>query len=194
MSPNDSTSSTLLERLRSPEPSPRDWEQFCRLYAPLLLAWAKGRGLREEDAADVAQDVLLLLIRKLPSYVKEPNQSFRSWLYTIVKHQVIDFQRRRDRVPQPIDIAVAGAEDRAQDPDLLAEDQEFQIALVHRACELIRPEFSDRVWQAFERFKRKGIPLAQTAAELSMPPNTVHVYSSRVMRRLREVIAGFIDD
>ena len=192
MTPNDSTSSTLLQRLRRSEAAPGDWEQFCRLYAPLLLAWAKRQGLRDEDAMDVAQNVLLILIRKLPSYVKQPNQSFRSWLYTITKHQAIDFQRQRNRFPQPI--AVGDAVDRAELPDPLAEDREFQIALVHRACEIIRPEFSDRVWQAFERFKRQAQPIDQVSAALAMPPNTVHAYSSRVMRRLREVISGFIDE
>jgi RNA polymerase sigma-70 factor (ECF subfamily) len=58
------TPASLLERLRQPADQAA-WSQFVRLYAPLLYHWAGRLGLREADAADLVQDVLLVLVRKL---------------------------------------------------------------------------------------------------------------------------------
>ena len=60
------TSVSLLHRLREGT-DPHDWERFVRLYAPLLLRWARQFGAQDADAADLVQDVLALLFHKLPS-------------------------------------------------------------------------------------------------------------------------------
>jgi RNA polymerase sigma-70 factor, ECF subfamily len=54
---NNSTSATLLQRLRQPN-QPAAWERFVGLYTPLLLYWARRAGLQPQDSADVVQDVL----------------------------------------------------------------------------------------------------------------------------------------
>src|SRR5262245_1478691 len=52
----DTTSVSLLERLRRPG-AHEAWARFVHLYTPLLYYWARRLGLREEDAADLVQDV-----------------------------------------------------------------------------------------------------------------------------------------
>ncbi|HVS33977.1 MAG TPA: sigma-70 family RNA polymerase sigma factor, partial [Gemmataceae bacterium] len=63
----NSTSSSLLERLRQPGADDA-WRRFVRLYTPLLFHWAQGAGLPRQDAADLVQDVLVLLVRKMPAF------------------------------------------------------------------------------------------------------------------------------
>jgi RNA polymerase sigma-70 factor (ECF subfamily) len=70
------TSSTLLIRLRQPH-QPEAWRRFVHLYAPLLLVWARRQGLREADAEDLVQEVLVKLVRELPAYQRTEGQSFR---------------------------------------------------------------------------------------------------------------------
>ncbi|HXG09177.1 MAG TPA: sigma factor, partial [Gemmataceae bacterium] len=74
------TSLTLLERLRQPN-QPDAWDRFVRLYAPLLLQWAHHQGFQDADAEDLAQTVLVKLIRLLPNYQRAEGQSFRGWLF-----------------------------------------------------------------------------------------------------------------
>jgi hypothetical protein len=62
------TSVSLLHRLRTGTDA-RGWERFVRLYAPLLLRWARLTGARDADAADLVQDVLALLFHKLPPLI-----------------------------------------------------------------------------------------------------------------------------
>jgi DNA-directed RNA polymerase specialized sigma24 family protein len=77
-----STSVSLIERLRDGGAGDA-WARFVRLYTPMLLRWARRWGLQEADAADLTQDVLLLLVRKLPEFEYDARRSFRAWLFTL---------------------------------------------------------------------------------------------------------------
>ena len=63
----ESTSATLLERLRTPHDA-EAWGRFVDLYTPLLLHWGQKFGLATNDAADLVQDVFVLLLEKLPQF------------------------------------------------------------------------------------------------------------------------------
>ena len=75
----DSTSISLLRRLR--QPSPEDaWQRFVDLYAPLIFHWGRNQGLNATDASDLVQQVLSTLVIKLPEFEYDPKQRFRGWL------------------------------------------------------------------------------------------------------------------
>src|SRR5947207_2631999 len=92
------TSLSLLERLRWPEEQETNWRRFVQLYTPLLFHWARKLGLSAEDAADLVQEVLTLLIQKLPEFSYDPQRSFRGWLRTVMTNKWRDYCRVR-RVP-----------------------------------------------------------------------------------------------
>lgn len=58
----DQTRSTLLVRIRDPADT-KAWGEFVALYQPLLTAYARKRGLVEEDVRDVVQDVFARLVK-----------------------------------------------------------------------------------------------------------------------------------
>ena len=70
------TPARLLERLRRPE-EPEAWERFFALYAPLIYSWGRRAGLQDADAADLVQDVLVALVRALPTFTYDRHKSFR---------------------------------------------------------------------------------------------------------------------
>ena len=76
------TPASLLERLRQPGQD-QAWARFVDLYTPLLFYWARRLGCQESEAADLVQEVLLLLVRKLPGFTYDQHKSFRGWLRTI---------------------------------------------------------------------------------------------------------------
>ena len=88
-----STPASLLERLRRPEPG-QAWEQFVRMYTPLLCQWARRLGLQDHDVADLVQDVMVRLHQKLPEFVYDPAKSFRAWLRTVLINQ---WRNQRDK-------------------------------------------------------------------------------------------------
>src|SRR5581483_8600497 len=67
------TSASLLERLRQPSDADA-WGRLVRLYTPLLLYWARRLGLQYPDAADLVQDVLVVLVQKLPEFHYQPGK------------------------------------------------------------------------------------------------------------------------
>src|SRR5712692_822077 len=94
----NSTSVSLLEQLRNPAESKTTgpaWERFVELYTPLLYYWARRLGLRDQDAADLVQDVFLVLVRKLPEFSYDRHKSFRAWLRTVTLNKWRERQRQR---------------------------------------------------------------------------------------------------
>src|SRR5262245_33000563 len=85
---------SLLERLRQPDAGAA-WSRFVALYTPLIYSWACRMGLQEQDAADLVQDVFVLLLQKLPEFRYDPQRRFRAWLRTLVVNRWHDTCRRR---------------------------------------------------------------------------------------------------
>lgn len=184
----ETTSLSLLERLREPGQH-ESWARFARLYTPLLFIWARRLGLREQDAADLVQDVFLTLVTKLGTFRHRGTGSFRNWLYTVLLNRHRDLCRRRS-----LPIAPAGAAEPAADsePDPV-EEAEYQHLLVGRALQLMQSEFPAKTWKACWEHVVNGRPAAEVAAELGISPGYVYVAKSRVLNRLRQELQGLMD-
>jgi RNA polymerase sigma-70 factor (ECF subfamily) len=182
-----STHRSLLGRARGHDPAA--WERLVALYGPLVLGWCRGWGLRDEDAADVFQEVFQAVAAHLSGFHRDrPGDTFRGWLRTITRNKVTDHYRKREREPA----AAGGSEARdrlARVPGAVPPDDEAGEAadagLLHRALSMIRGEFEPRTWEAFWRTAVDGRAAADVAAELGMTPGAVRVAKSRVLHRLR---------
>ena len=73
------TPASLLDRLRRPA-QPEAWRRFVELYTPLLYYWARCVGPASPEAADLVQDVFVVLLQKLPEFTYDRHRSFRAWL------------------------------------------------------------------------------------------------------------------
>ena len=56
--------------------------------------------MQEQDAADLVQDVLIVLMRKLPEFHYQPGKSFRGWLRTVLMNKWRDRPAPRFRSPR----------------------------------------------------------------------------------------------
>src|SRR5947209_8783622 len=133
---------SLLERLREPSAT-EAWQQFVYLYTPLLLHWARKLGLQESDAADLVQDVLLVLVRKLPEFRYEKGRSFRGWMRTVLMNKWRDRPHRR----------TTGSLEPANEPSGPGavqdkEDAEFGLYVLGRALRMMEADFELATWQA----------------------------------------------
>jgi RNA polymerase sigma-70 factor (ECF subfamily) len=187
----NTTPVSLLERLR--QPGEQDaWERFVELYTPLLYSWAHDAGLQEADAADLVQDVFLTLLRKMPEFVYDPHRSFRSWLRTVTFNRWRDNRKQRGKQPLPTD-GEALADVPGQDTGTDFWEVEYRGHLVGRALQVMRSEFQATTWQACWEFVVGGKSAAQVAAELGLSENAVFIAKYRVLRRLRQELAGLFD-
>jgi RNA polymerase sigma-70 factor (ECF subfamily) len=185
-----STSVSLLQRLRGPEEQEASWKRFVQLYTPLLFHWARKLGLSAEDAADLVQEVLILLMRKLPEFDYDPQRSFRGWLRTVTHNKWRDYQRLR-RVP--LDGGAADLSNLEAAADTAFDEVEYRQHVVKQALDLMQAEFQPATWKACWEYMIVGRSAEEVSKELGLTINAVYLAKSRVLSRLREELAGLLD-
>ena len=192
----DVTRQSLL--LRAQGGAEEAWKDLTDLYRPLILGWLRRHGVPGNDLDDLSQDILLTVVKYLPSFSHTGNRgAFRAWLRTIVCHRTSDYWRSRD----PDTLAVGGSSvtealQQLQDPssDLNRHwDEEHDRYVLRRLMELIEPMFEPNTLAAFRRVAYHGVAPAQAAEELGLSLNAVLLAKSRVLSRLRQEAEGLID-
>jgi len=185
----DSTSVTLLERVKARSDADA-WERLVALITPLLRDWARWLGADEEDAEDLVQEVMAVLVVKLPEFSYDRDKSFRGWLRTIATNIWRGWQRRRGAIA----LEDAGLEDRAgDDPAEEFWEQEFRERLVGLALKIMRRDFEPTTWKACWESVAMGRAAAEVAAELGISRGAVYVATSRVLKRLRAELAEMME-
>ncbi len=79
-----------------PEDVPLSWEEVARTHGRKIYNFAYRLTGNPDDAADLAQEVLLRVRRGLASY--QPG-SFEGWLWRITRNAFLDDVRRKNRRP-----------------------------------------------------------------------------------------------
>lgn len=191
MSSAPETRASLLLRLSQADEAA--WREFVELYEPLILGFARQRGLQEADARDLCQEVL----RALPGAIarfdpQRTDGTFRGWLARIARNMIINQLQARQR-------HVAGTGDTALHQRLAEQpapegeesalfDLELQRRTFRWAAERVRASCAENTWLAFWRTAVEGQPAAAVASELSMSVGAVYIARSRVIARLREQV------
>src|SRR5688572_27107799 len=191
---NDSTSRSLIRRAAANDPVA--WQRLSQVYGPLVYQWCRHCGLQPDDAADVVQEVFRSLARSLNTFRQEqPGDSFRAWLWTIIRNKIRDHHRRGHRQPQAFGGSTAQQEFQ-QLPELAPDDsdeaqrQQVRSELAQRALSLMQQDFEERTWQAFWKTAVEQKTAPQAAEELGTSVAAVYMAKSRVLRRLREELDG----
>jgi RNA polymerase sigma-70 factor (ECF subfamily) len=178
-----SITSTLLARARARDR--RAWERLVELYSPLVYHWCLRKGLSRETAEDVGQEVFLAVARRLPDYRHE---TFRGWLRTITISKIHDFWRKDGKHP----VAAGGSENRAALDRARAEsgtetsEHEDRRIVGISFVEMVRGEFSEQDFRAFQLLIVEELAPAEVAQQLGMTRNQVYLAKSRILHRLRE--------
>ncbi|HEY6636624.1 MAG TPA: RNA polymerase sigma factor [Solirubrobacterales bacterium] len=112
MSPERFT--TLLEAAR--QGSEAAWQELYDGLAPVVLGYLRANGA--PDPEDVLSEVFLQAARDISSFDGE-EPGFRSWLFTIAHHRLIDARRYSAR--RPVELAAEPPEPRERADDAAEE-------------------------------------------------------------------------
>lgn len=183
---------SLILRLQSPENEPA-WHEFWELYQPVVYRVARGSGLQDADATDVAQEVMHRVAKAVDRWNPDKSKgSFRGWLRTITRNYLVQYLRGRSRQPAVQDDAWL---DGLVAPPALSDDQASRMFELERQREVfiqvaarVREQFQPPTWQAFWGTAVESRPVADVARELNLSCGAVYVARSRVMARLREAV------
>jgi len=179
---------SLLLRLRDPQDAAA-WNEFVRLYAPLIYRYGRRHGLQDADAADLTQEVLGAVNKSIGRFDYDVNRgAFRGWLYTLAHRKRCDFMERRSRQAAGAgDSQVQALLDATPAPQDRDEwDRDHRDAIFAWVAERVEPTVSATTWQAFWRTAVEGKSGQVVAGELCMTVAAVYLAKSRVMVRMKE--------
>jgi RNA polymerase sigma-70 factor (ECF subfamily) len=187
------TRPSLLVRIRDLKDA-EAWRQFVAIYEPVIQRFLRRRGLRDADAADLAQETLANVARDIERFHYDPQRGrFRGWLLTIARRQLAQFHERGARGG-----AMAGSgltevhdalaqipdDDEARQWERDCEQQALEWGMRH-----IEREFQPSTWRTFYATAVEQKPPQAVAEKLGLSTNAVYTAKSRVTARLRQVLA-----
>jgi RNA polymerase sigma-70 factor (ECF subfamily) len=192
MQESPATRASLLVRLRDGHDADA-WQEFVRLYAPVIYGFARKRGLQDADAADLMQDVLRSLSTAMGRLDYDPIRgTFRGWLFTVTRNKVFNFlDSRSRRVDGTGDSRMQQRlEQHAGADGTLSADWEadYQRALAAQAMEVVKSEFQAATWEAFHQTAVEGRAPAEVSGRIGLSVGAIYVAKSRIIARLRQEI------
>ncbi len=187
------TRDSLLAQVCSPS-NREAWDQFVQIYRPVIYRLARNRGFQDDDAQDLAQQVLISVASAIGTWEKSSaSVRFRHWLRKVARNAIVNALSRR-----PHDRAVGGSSAQLlfadQPGDTPQSDLEIELEyrreLYLKAALQVRVEVEPDTWRAFELTVIEGTGMDEAALKLKKSIGAIYVARSRVMQRLRETIKG----
>ena len=192
----DQTRQSLLLRAQTGEENA--WKDLTGLYRPLILGWLNRQGVPARDLEDLSQDILLNVVKHLPSFQHSGNRgAFRAWLRTIVCSRTTDYWRAvAAGTAASGGSGATAALEQIADPesDLNRQwDEEHDRYVLNCLVDLVEEEFEPTTMRAFRRLALDGASGTEAAEELGLSVAAVYVAKSRVLARIRQEAEGLID-
>lgn len=185
----------LKEMFAGPGQSPLSVEQVYHDYAPRVYNVARRMVSSDIDAEDVTQEVLLQVVRKLPSF--RGDAAFPTWLHRVTVNAALS-HRRRQAVRH--DHGMRNAGDLGDDGALevpggfLSPDDEV---LSGETRQLIDDAVAALPWAyrvVFLLADIEGLPNAEIAERLDMTLPAVKSRLHRARAMLRDALAPHFED
>lgn len=187
-----STHVTLLQRLSAGEDRVA-WREFCDRYGDLIRGFARRAGCGDHDADDIVQDVLMALVRAMPSFEYDASKGrFRGYLKTAVVRAVARRSCQKSG-SQPLEDAGSAAGAVVPDDERHWETEWRQYHL-RMAMRTIDAEFSAQDRAAFQRYAIEGASAQAVAEALRLSLDQVYQAKSRILRRLGDLVAQQVAD
>jgi RNA polymerase sigma factor (sigma-70 family) len=184
---------THASLLRDLTEHPDRWQEFVNLYGPLITRYLRRKGVPDGDAEDLCQDVLAILVRRIPRWNYDPSRGrFRGYVKTIVAHAAQRFWEQRKRGREAVggtahrDMLEARPEGEGAGDEWF--EQEWQRSAFELACKQVQAEVDARTWKVFVEHAISGRSPGEVAAEHGMNVGNVYVIRTRVIRRLRAAV------
>lgn len=190
------TSVSFLNSLQADGDS-RTWQEFVELYTPLIRIWLGGQNVRDQERDDVTQEVISVVLRRLPEFRRQRTGSFRNWLKRITINCWRNYRRKHLKRMAPVGGTEFGqVMNELADPDSQMSrqwDEQHDQYVLQRLLEKIRPGVRESTWAAFQAVTMDGKTPEQAAEELGVTTNAIYVAKSRVLAQLRQYSEGLVD-
>jgi len=182
------TRNSVLLRLRADGSMDREvgWNEFARIYGPVIAGFARNANVAPQEVDDILQDVMLGFFRQSQKFEYDPKRGrFRGYLKTVTLNCIRDRHRRkRPRVGLPEHFEPADDDDSLQ----ANWDHEWTQHLLRRAMEKVKGSVQPTTLEAFDRYGVRGEPAESVAKALGMSEASVRHAKMRIMHQLRDEV------
>ncbi len=138
------------------------------------------------EADDAAQDAMLRILDRLPSY--DPDRGYRAWRNTVVLNLCRDRLRRRGARARATEGAMRAGPTFAQPAALPGPEDAAQAAEVRAILASALTALSPREREAFVLRDLQGESTADAAEALGISPSSVRSLLTLARRRLRNLL------
>lgn len=187
---------TLIEKLQGGTPRQQDWEEFYKMYWGAIYTFATRCGAPRAEAEDLVQEVMVTILRRLPSFEYDRSKGrFLSWVKTVTRNRAYDrFRRHSARMEGRLERLQFndGTEDAVERLAAPAEgsmdrwDEEWRNWVLTLALERVRNRFDAVSYEAFEHYVLKDMPPTEVATSLGLSVNAVYLIKRNGIRYLQE--------
>ena len=191
------TSLSLIQRLAA-DGNDADWQKMLAIYRPFVFQRVSTYPLLVDQAEDIVQETVMVLMRELPTFERQRTGSFRAWLRGIVLNQLRYAARRSKKTPTPVGNSEKLLEqiEQLSDPSSEASEdfnKEHDKAVFRNAAAIVQKTVQPTTWKAFQKHVINGEEVSQVAEDLNVSVNVVLLAKSRLTRRIREEIRGMVE-
>jgi RNA polymerase sigma-70 factor (ECF subfamily) len=173
------------------------WERIVNLYQPMIHAWLQRHAVPAQEAADLAQEVMAVVVKELQGFAHAGHPgSFRGWLRTITVNRARAFLRDGRREQAVGGDFVFEMIDQLNDPSSTLTQEwntEHDAHVVRRILTMVETDFEPTTVRIFHRLVLDEARPADVAAELGMPIAAIYGAKSRVLQRIRQEAEGLLD-
>lgn len=167
--------------LRQAQAGREGWDRLVNVCSPAILSTLRRRGFKDDDAADVCQEVLWTMARHLDKL--DPTRPFVPWMFCIVNCRCADAHRRREGKPVP----VGGTDFQQRMEAQPADAEDFRLDYLREAMRLVREEMPEE-WPAFDGVVLKDEPAREVAERLGKSLPWVYRRANKVKARIEEMM------
>lgn len=188
MSENYNTRQTLLLKLKD-QRDDHAWNDFYETYYRYIRAILWNMNLKEADANDILQSVMLKIWNKLPEFDYQSKKGkFRNWISIITANTAKNYIRSENRLYNCLNGEKSSWLDDYKNATLPPEieeisSKEWEKFVSSMAWENVSESLSSKVKETFERLM-KGESTREVANALEINENTVIVYKNRVKNKM----------
>ncbi len=158
-----------------------DLHKLFRSHAKEITRFLRRRGLTEETAADLTQDVFVRLLTATPRSSSAQDNP-RAYLFQISRNLSIDYQRREQLMP-PVTLSdedMGRIADPSPSPETLVYDKQ-RLATTQAAIS----ELPERTRRAFELHRLDELTITEVSSEIGLSTTRTWVLIRDAYRHIR---------
>jgi RNA polymerase sigma-70 factor (ECF subfamily) len=188
MTPLPDTRYSLIARLAGQEDGVA-WGEFIRTYQTGIYRYCRAQGLQEAEAADVVQEVLMLVHEVVGRWQPSGRGgSFRAWLFESARR--ICLQQLRERRQPGRAAGGSSVLERLQevadhDEEGNRDEVEWQRWAFCCAAGEVERQTLPETWRAFWLTAVEGVAAPVVAEQLGLSVGSVYAAKCRVLARIR---------